>query len=121
MSYDYMLYRPAPGAPDVPEGPAHITPLGTYAEVAQRVEGLFPGIEWERRGHGGDRAWWGIRSEPYVEVRLRGIDPADTLVSFVWLARVERATVEHTADALALVALDVPKGIPYRPGAGWKR
>lgn len=69
-----------------------------------------------------DRAWWGTRRDPgYVEVRLRGMDPLDTRVSFIWLKRVDRATVEGAAGALTLVALDTQTMETYRPGRpGWK-
>lgn len=121
-----MLYRTAPAAGDIPEGPSDVVPLGTFEEVAAQVEGVFPGIEWRRRGPAGadgDRAWFGLRPDPdYVEVWLRGIEPGDRLVSFVWLTRIDRSTVEATAGALDLVALDMPQGLAYRPGrAGWRR
>lgn len=121
MSYDYTLCRPAPAAGDIPEGPADLTTLGTFEQVAAQLERVFPGIAWrERRPH----VWWGAGEEPaHVQVWLHvGMDPGATAVSSITLSSVDRPTVEGAAEALGLVALDTQKGEAFRPGRpGWKR
>jgi hypothetical protein len=121
MSYDYMLYRAASGAGDIPEGPADLVPLGTHEQVADQVERLFPGFEWRER-HG--QLWWGVRDDPgYVEVWLHvGMDPGATDVTSITLKRVDRLVVERVAGTLGLVAFDPQTGEAYRPGrSGWVR
>ena len=107
MSFHFYLYRAARGI-----GPMNAwqgmqaEAIGTLAQVRERIDAVFPGLEWDEVAG----SWNGMGSDPlhyYLDLWLR--DEADGQVRFVTMNKAPPSAMRAVLEALALNHVCAPE------------
>lgn len=107
MSFHFYLYRAPDGT-----GPMnawqgmHAEAIGTLAQVRERIDAVFPGLEWDEVAG----SWNGMGNDPlhyYLDFWLR--EEADGQVRFVTMNKAPPTAMRTVLEALALNHVCAPE------------
>ena len=121
MSFDFHLYRAAPGLPSLLEWERdHAEPLGEAHELRQRIGALFPSLTWQALPDGAlDAQGTGASAEP-IELTLRAA--GDGQVQFV-VTYASPPALRQLMSVLQLNYCCAPESgklrDPFSVGADW--
>jgi hypothetical protein len=102
MSYDYLLFRPEPGAdPQAAADDGLFVPLGATDEVVRLIAKLLPAVQWKN-----SRLMPNVRTGGPAPEFLVNAEPDGQVRSFTMSRATEREVVA-LAGALGLEVLDM--------------
>lgn len=107
MSFNFYLYRAPKGTGPMNDWQEmHAEALGSLAQVRERLDAVFPGLEWDEVAE----SWNGMGGDPlhyYLDLWLR--EEADGQVRFVVMNKAPPTAMRAVLGALALNHVCAPE------------
>jgi len=107
MSFHFYLYRAAPGLPPINRWEQmQAEPLGSAAEIMQRLSTLYPGLRWSQIAG----VWMGSGREPqarHLDILVREEEPG--LCRFITFNKAAPSVMRRVLEAFGLNYVCAPE------------